>query len=147
MYTVYWIKPFLNFWKAARETGMSACGVCREIVTNSDEGIIEYDWGCTKWYHCICVGIPQDNISYTAMTIRDNKLKWFCDSCKDQVMETNPRQTPITWGKMKGIKQIRKSLNSVYQKLVKWQKKLCANPRRKSWKNTNCGSVSSYRTL
>jgi len=53
---------------------------------------------------------------------------------------------PITWGKMKDLKKIRKSLDLAYQKIVKW-KKIYANPKRKSWKNTNCRSDSSYKTL
>jgi len=32
-------------------------------------------------------------------------------------------------------------------KNCKMEKKLYANPKRKSWKNTNCISVSSHRTL
>ena len=58
-----------------------------------------------------------------------------------------PSEMPITWGKMKDLKKIRKSLDSAYQKIVKWKKKLYANPKRKIWKNTNCRSDSSYLVL
>jgi len=98
---------------------MSECGVCKEIVADFDEDL-ECDGGCTKWYHCICFGVPQDQyFIYCKDNSRDNKFKWFCDGCKDQDKETTHGETPIAWGKMKDIKQIRKSLNSAYQKIVK----------------------------
>jgi len=96
---------------------MSQCGVCKEIVTKLDEGM-ECDGGCTNWFHCICVGIPQDQY-YCDDNSRDNKLKWFCDSCKEEDKETTQRETPIKWGKMKDIKQIRKRLDSAHKKVVK----------------------------
>jgi len=77
---------------------------------------------------------------------RHNVLHWLCDSCKEQNKETTQSEIPITWDKMKDLKKIRKNLDSAYQKIVKW-KKIYANPKRKSWKNTNCRRDSSYKTL
>jgi len=55
---------------------MSECGVCKEIVTDFDEGL-GCDGRCMKWYHCIIVGMPQDQyIMYCQDNSRDNKLKW-----------------------------------------------------------------------
>jgi len=110
---------------------MSKCGVCKEIVDSFDEGL-QCDGGCTKWYHCICVGIPQDQyFIYLEDNSRDNILKWFCDSCKGQDKETTQRETLIAWGKMKDIKEIKKSLNSAYQKIVKWKKTTCKSQEEK----------------
>jgi len=36
-------------------------------------------------------------------------LQWLCDSCKEQNKETTQSEMPITWGKMKDLKKIRKS--------------------------------------
>ena len=41
---------------------------------------------------------------------------------------------PITWGKMKDLKKIRKSLDSAYQKIVKWKKNYMQIPRGKAGK-------------
>jgi len=62
---------------------------------------------------------------------RDNKLKWFCDSCKDQDKKTTQRETPIAMGKMKDIKQIKKNFNSAYQTNVKWKKTICKSQEEK----------------
>ena len=35
---------------------MNKCGVCQEIVLNKEEALF-CDGECTKWYHCICVGM------------------------------------------------------------------------------------------
>jgi len=90
-----------------------------------------------------------DNIRYfvTTMIDRHNVLQWLFDSCKEQNKETTQSEMPITWGTMKDLKKIRKSLHSAYQKIVQWKKTISANPKRKSWKNTNCRSDSSYKTL
>ena len=53
---------------------------------------------------------------------RDNALQWLCDSCKEQNKEITQSEMPITWGKMKDSKNIRKSLDSAYQKIVRWKK-------------------------
>jgi len=45
-----------------------------------------------------------------------------------------PKGKPITWGKMKYLKQIRKSLNSAYQKIVKWKKNYTQISRGKAGK-------------
>jgi len=41
---------------------------------------------------------------------------------------------PITWGKMKDLKKIRKSLDSAYQKIVKWKKNYTQISRGKAGK-------------
>jgi len=53
---------------------------------------------------------------------RHNVLQWLCDSSKEQNKETIQSEMPITWGKMKDLKKIRKSLDSAHQKIVKWKK-------------------------
>ena len=90
------------------------------------------------------LGCRVNNIRYFAKTNRHNTLQWLCHSCKDQNKEITQSEMSITWGKMKDLKKIRKSLDSAYQKKVKNKN---ANPKRKSWKNINCRSVSSYKTL
>jgi len=47
---------------------------------------------------------------------RHNVLQWLCDSCTEQNKETIQSEMPITWGKMKDLKKIRKSLDLAYQK-------------------------------
>jgi len=49
-------------------------------------------------------------------------------SCKDQNKEITQSEMSITWGKMKDLKKIRKSLDSAYQKKMKNKN---ANPKRK----------------
>ena len=40
---------------------------------------------------------------------RHDVLQWLCDSCKEQNKETTQSEMPITWGKMKDLKKIKKS--------------------------------------
>ena len=57
---------------------------------------------------------------------------------------------PITWGKMKDLKKIRKSLDSAYQKIVKWKKNYMQILRGKSGKTLIAEVtrlISSYKTL
>jgi len=79
-----------------------------------------------------------DNMRHfvTTMNDRHNVLQWLCDTCKEQNMETTRSEMPITWGKMKDL-----------SKNCKMVKKIYANPKRKSWKNTNCRGDTSYKTL
>ena len=114
---------------------MSECGVCKEIFDDFDEGL-ECDGGCTKWYHCICVGIPQDQYSiYLEDNSGDNKLKWFCDSCKDQDKETTQRETFTAWGKMKDIKQIKKVSIRLTKQLLTGKKTKCKSQEEKMEKH------------
>jgi len=62
---------------------------------------------------------------------RHNVLQWLCDSCMEQNKETTQSEMPITWGKMKDLKKIRKSLDSTYQKIVKWKKTICKSQEEK----------------
>jgi len=62
---------------------------------------------------------------------RHNVLQWTCDSCKEQNKETSQSEMPITWGKMKNLKKIRKGLDSAYQKIVKWKKIICKSQEEK----------------
>ena len=62
---------------------MNKCGVCQDIVLDKQEAL-QCDGECTKWYHCICVGMSSGQYE----TFRDdydrhNVLQWLCDSCKD----------------------------------------------------------------
>jgi len=63
---------------------------------------------------------------------RHNALQWLCDSCKEQNKEITQGEMPITWSKMKDLKKIRKSLDSAYQKIVKWKKYYMQIPRGKA---------------
>jgi len=38
---------------------MNKCGVCKKIVFNKEEAL-QCDGECTKWYHCICVGMSSE---------------------------------------------------------------------------------------
>ena len=79
---------------------------------------------------------------------RDNLLKWFCHGCQDQDKKITQREMPIAWGKMKDIKETRKSLNLAYQKIVGWKKTTCKSQEEKSEKHKlQARSVSSHRTL
>jgi len=123
------------------------CGVCQEIVFEKEEAL-QCDGKCTKWHHCIGVRMSSEQYeTYRKDYVGQNVLQWLCDGCKEQNKENTQSEMHITWGKMKDVKKIRKSLDSAYQKIVKWKKKLYANPKRKSWKNTNCRSDSSHTTL
>jgi len=53
----------------------------------------------------------------------------LCDSCNEQNKENTQSEMPITWGKMKDFKKIRKSLDSAYQKIVKWKKNYMQIPK------------------
>ena len=75
-----------------------------------------------------------------------NVLQWLCDSCEEQNKETTQSEMPITWGKMKDLKKIRKSLDSAYQKIVKWKKTICKSQEEKL-EITNCRGDTSYKTL
>ena len=106
---------------------MNKCGVCQDIVFDKQEAL-QCDGECTKWYHCICVGMSSRQYE----TFRDdydrhNVLQWLCDSCKEQNKETTQSEMLITWGKMKDF---RKSLHSAYQKIVKWKKNCMQIPRK-----------------
>jgi len=82
------------------------------------------DGECTKWYHCICVGMSSGQYEiFHDDYDRHNVLQWLCDSCKEPNKETTQSEMPITWGKMKDLKKIKKSLDSAYQNIVKWKKK------------------------
>ena len=74
---------------------------------------------------------------------RDNTLKWFCHSCQDQDKGIHPKTNVLAWGKMKDKANQNKSQLGI-SKNCRMEKKLYANPKKKSWKNTNCKSVSSY---
>jgi len=101
---------------------MTKCGVCQEIVFDKEEALF-CDGECTKWYHCICVGMSSQQYEIFRKDYdRDNALQWLCDSCKEQNKEITQSEMPITWGKMKDSKNIRKSLDSAYQKIVRWKK-------------------------
>ena len=65
---------------------------------------------------------------------RHNVLQWLCDNCKEQNKKTIQSEMPITWGKMKDFKKIRKSLDSAYQKIAKWNKNYMQIPRGKAGK-------------
>jgi len=67
----------------------------------------------------------------------DNTLKWLCHSSQDQDKGNTQKEMPIAWGKMKDIKEIR---NVSIWHVTKLQdgKELFVNPKKKSWKNTNC---------
>jgi len=93
------------------------------------------DGECTKWYHCICVGMSSEQYEIFCDDYdRHNVLQWICDSCKAQNKQTTQSELPITWGKMKDLKKIRKSLDSAYQKIVKWKKNYMQIPRGKAGK-------------
>jgi len=118
---------------AAGACRMNKCGVCQEIVFDKEEALF-CDGECTKW-HCICVGMSSDQYEiFHDDYDRHNILQCLCDSCKEQNKETTQSEMPITWGKMKDLKKIRKSLDSVYQKIVKWEKKYMQIPRGKAGK-------------
>ena len=113
---------------------MNKRGVCQEIVFSKEEALI-YDGECTNWYHYICVGMSSEQYEIFCDDYdRHNMLQWLCDSCKEQNKETTQSEMLITWGKMKDLKQIRKSLDLAYQKIVKWKKKYMQIPRGKAGK-------------
>jgi len=86
---------------------MGECGVCGEIVTDKHKALV--CGGCTKSYHCICVGMKLEQYQlYCEDYGRDNTLKWLCNSFQDQDKGIIQKETPIAWGKMK---------DTVYQKI------------------------------
>jgi len=88
---------------------MSKCGVCQEIVFEKDEALLR-DGKCTKWYHCICVGMSSEQYQIFCQDYdRHNTLQWLCDCCKDQNKEITQNEMSITWGKMKDLKKISKN--------------------------------------
>ena len=93
--------------------------------------------GPAVWWrvHTACVSECQvNNETFCDDYDRYNVLQWLCDSCKEQNKETTLSGMLITWGKMKDLKKIRKSLDSAYQKIVKWKKNYMQIPRRKAGK-------------
>jgi len=54
----------------------------------------------------------------------ENAFKWFCHNCQDQDKGITQKETPIAWGKMKDIEEIRKARNLAYEKTAQW-KKIC----------------------
>jgi len=85
--------------------------------------------------NCICVGMSSGQYEiFLDDYDRHKMLQWICDSCKEQNKETSQSEMPITWGKMKDLKKIRKSLDSPYQKIVKWKKNYMQIPRGKAGK-------------
>jgi len=94
---------------------------------------LQYDGECTKWYHCICVRMLSEQYKTFCDDYNDgyNELQWLCNSCKGHNKETTQSEMPITWGKMKDLKKIRKSLDSAYQKIVKWKKNICKSQEQK----------------
>jgi len=125
---------------------MNKCVEGQEIVFDKQEALV-CDGECRKWHYCKCVGMSSSQYEIFCKDYdRHNTLQWLCDSCKKQNKEITQSEMPITWGKMKDLKKIRKCLDSTCQRIVKWKKKY-ANPKRKSWKSTNCRSNSSYKTL
>ena len=84
---------------------MNKCGVCQEIVVKiRRKEALFYDGECTKWYHCICVGMLSEQYEIFCDDYgRHNVLQWLCDSCKEQNKETTQNEMPITWGKMKDL--------------------------------------------
>jgi len=103
---------------------MSKCGMCQEIVFHKEALLC--DGECTKWYHCICVGMSSEYCQiFHKDNDRNNALQWLCDSYKDQNKEITQSEMSITWGKMKDLKKIRKKLNSAYQKIIRWKKTTC----------------------
>jgi len=98
---------------------MFICGKCQETVHNGDEAL-QCDGECTKRYHRGCVGITRSQYEiFCDDYVGHNELKWLCDGCEEQNKETTQSEMPITWGKMKDLKKITKSLDSAYQKIVK----------------------------
>ena len=88
------------------------------------------DVECTKWYHCICVGMSSDPYEiFRDNYDRHNVLQWLCDSCKEQNKETTQSEIPITWGKMKDLNKVRISRDSAYQKNCKMEKNYMQFPR------------------
>ena len=82
--------------------------------------------------NCICVGMSSGQYEiFLDDYDRHKMLQWICDSCKEQNKETSQSDMPITWGKMKDLKKIRKSLDSPYQKIVKWKKTICKSQEEK----------------
>jgi len=65
-------------------------------------------------------------------------IAMVCDCCMDQNKEITQNEMSITWGKVKDLKKIRKKSRFGISKNCKMEKKLYVNPKRKSWKNTNC---------
>ena len=110
---------------------MNKCGVCQEIVFDKEEAL-QCEGDCTKWYHRIRVGMPSEQYQIFCKDYdRHNALQWFCHSCMDQNKEITQSETCITWGKMKDLKKIRKSLDSAYQKIVRWKKNICKSQEEK----------------
>ena len=59
-----------------------------EIVFNREEAL-QCDGECTKWYHCICVGMSSGQHEiFRDDYDRHNVLQWLCNSCKEQNKET-----------------------------------------------------------
>ena len=88
---------------------MNKCGGCQDTVSKKQEAL-QCDGECTKWYHCICVGMSSEQYKTFCDDYNDgyNELQWLCDSCKGQNTETTQSEMPITWGKMKDLKKNQK---------------------------------------
>jgi len=60
--------------------------------------------------NCTCVTMMREQYQeYDEDYCEDKTLKWFCHSCQDQEKGITQNETPIAWGKIKDIKEIRKS--------------------------------------
>jgi len=111
---------------------MIKCGVCQEIVFDKEEAL-QCDGECTKWYHCICVGMSSGQYEiFLDDYDTHNVLQWLCDSCKEQNKETTQSEMPITWGKMKDLRKIRKKSCFGISKNCKMEKKtICKSQEEK----------------
>ena len=72
----------------------------------------------------------------------------YAIAARSKIRKPPKVKMPITWGKMKDLKKIRKSLDSAYQKIVKWKKNYMQIPRGKAGKTLIAEVTHTfYKTL
>ena len=109
------------------------CPVCEKVVGESEEGL-ECD-ECLKWRHRECIDISEEEY----VNINDTGANWLCYLCSSQVPSviaavdspsTSNKVKGLIWGEMKGTDEIRKSIDSAYESVVKWDYNIMQLPLR-----------------
>uniref|UniRef100_A0A1B6KF88 PHD-type domain-containing protein n=2 Tax=Graphocephala atropunctata TaxID=36148 RepID=A0A1B6KF88_9HEMI len=64
------------------------CGICAKNISKSAKAIF-CSGNCSKWHHFKCLDIDVDEFNH----IRDEKLEWECDKCKENLNEQSNNLT------------------------------------------------------
>ncbi len=97
----------------------SNCSVCREEVTEEQNGIMCEM--CDTWSHISCLHMSEE--IYAELDGSSNP--WYCMRC------LSIKANKIKWGDMEGEEIVNNKISSIYNEVTKWQKNLFMLPRGK----------------